>query len=58
MRGTMQRYGIDQDCRNTKARQRLLRKIMCQQSGNPEEMDTFLETYNLLRLNDKDIKKI
>ena len=41
--------------------QRILRKystIICQQVGQPEEMDKFLETYSLPRLNQQETKNL
>ena len=43
--------------RYTKAHKRLLRTIICQQMAHLEEKDTFLEIYNLPRLNYEERKR-
>ena len=43
-------------CRNTKDQKRLLQATKCNKMKNLEDMDKFLENYNLPRLNQKEIE--
>ena len=48
----------NQHHRNTKDHERLLGTTTCQKNGHLEEMDKFLEMYNLLRLNQEEIENM
>ena len=44
--------------KDTKNHKRILQTIICQQIRQPNEMDTFLEAYNLPRLNPEEIENL